>query len=240
MLTQTHRQNPRRQSPQAGSGAAESQRVHAAEHQQARHPGHADLIKHEKQADHKKRQDAGQFPGNSISPRISTSRCWASRRKLLKMRSYTPLPNWPRKSASSTNTIVFLMRGGSGFIHSAGILSQAPGRNNRYFHMPVFSAFAKITPKRNFSGKCRVFTYAMISKCIFPATVFSLFSLCWGAPSAPVLEAPHIIPLPAAMRVQTGESGFSLKNGVRLPEKKSSFQAGGTDFPRQRDQHGPG
>lgn len=59
----------------------------------------------------------------------------------------------------------------------------------------------------------------MISKCIFPATVFSLFSLCWGAPSAPVLEAPHIIPLPAAMRVQTGESGFSLKNGVRLPEK---------------------
>ena len=59
----------------------------------------------------------------------------------------------------------------------------------------------------------------MISKCIFPATVFSLFSLCWGAPSAPVLEAPHIIPLPTAMRVQTGESGFSLKNGVRLPEK---------------------
>ena len=59
----------------------------------------------------------------------------------------------------------------------------------------------------------------MISKCTFSATVFSLFSLCWGAPSAPVLEAPHIIPLPAAMRVQTGESGFSLKNGVRLPEK---------------------
>lgn len=48
----------------------------------------------------------------------------------------------------------------------------------------------------------------MISKCTFSATVFSLFSLCWGAPSAPVLEAPHIIPLPAAMRVQTGESGF--------------------------------
>ncbi len=61
MLTQTHRQNPRRQSPQAGSGAAESQRVHAAEHQQARHPGHADLIKHEKQADHKK----DRMPGNS-------------------------------------------------------------------------------------------------------------------------------------------------------------------------------
>ena len=59
----------------------------------------------------------------------------------------------------------------------------------------------------------------MISKCTFSATVFSLFSLCWGAPSAPVLEEPHIIPLPAAMRVQTGESGFSLKNGVRLPEK---------------------
>ena len=109
--------------------------------------------------------------------------------------------------------------GGSGSIHSAGILSQAPGRNNRYFHVPVFSAFAKITSKRNFPGKCRVFTYAMISKCTFSATVFSLFSLCWGAPSAPVLEAPHIIPLPAAMRVQTGESGFSLKNGVRLPEK---------------------
>ena len=59
----------------------------------------------------------------------------------------------------------------------------------------------------------------MISKCIFPATVVSLFSVCWGAPSAPVLETPHMIPRPAALRAQTGESGFSLKNGVRLPEE---------------------
>lgn len=47
---------------------------------------------------------------------------------------------------------------------------------------------------------------------------FSLSSFCWGAPSAPVLEKPHIIPLPAVMHVKTGETGFSLKNGVRLPE----------------------
>lgn len=46
---------------------------------------------------------------------------------------------------------------------------------------------------------------------------FSLSSLGWGAPSAPVPEAPHIIPQPAAMRVNAGEAGFSLKNGVRLP-----------------------
>jgi hexosaminidase len=47
---------------------------------------------------------------------------------------------------------------------------------------------------------------------------FSLSSLCWGAPSAPVPGTPHIIPQPAAMRVKTGEAGFSLKDGVRLPE----------------------
>ena len=47
---------------------------------------------------------------------------------------------------------------------------------------------------------------------------FSLSSLCWGAPSAPVPGAAHIIPQPAAMRVKTGEAGFSLKDGVRLPE----------------------
>ena len=47
---------------------------------------------------------------------------------------------------------------------------------------------------------------------------FSLSSLCWGAPSAPVPGTPHIIPQPAAMRVKTGKAGFSLKDGVRLPE----------------------
>lgn len=47
---------------------------------------------------------------------------------------------------------------------------------------------------------------------------FCLSPFCWGAASAPVRETPHIIPLPAAMQVKTGEPGFSLKEGVKLPE----------------------
>lgn len=47
---------------------------------------------------------------------------------------------------------------------------------------------------------------------------FSLSSFCWGAASAPVQETPHIIPLPAALQVKTREPGFSLKEGVKLPE----------------------
>lgn len=58
----------------------------------------------------------------------------------------------------------------------------------------------------------------MISKHLLSAMAFSLSSFCWGAPSAPVLETPHIIPRPAAMHVKTGEAGFSLKDGIRLPE----------------------
>lgn len=62
----------------------------------------------------------GSSRGSSINPRISTSRCWASRRKLLNTRSYTPLPNCPRNRASSTNTIVFLMRGEAASLIAAG------------------------------------------------------------------------------------------------------------------------
>ncbi len=58
----------------------------------------------------------------------------------------------------------------------------------------------------------------MISKHLLSAMAFSLSSFGWGAPSAPVLETPHIIPRPAAMHVKTGEAGFSLKDGIRLPE----------------------
>jgi len=57
----------------------------------------------------------------------------------------------------------------------------------------------------------------MIPKRIFTAMAVGLSSLCLGAPSAPVLEEPYIIPQPAAMFIKTGEAGFSLKNGVRLP-----------------------
>lgn len=66
----------------------------------------------------------------------------------------------------------------------------------------------------------------MIFRHLFPVTAFSLSSLCWSAPSAPVFETPHIIPLPAAMRVKPGETGFSLENGIKIPRgNKLSKQA---------------
>lgn len=49
------------------------------------------------------------------------------------------------------------------------------------------------------------------------AMAFILISLCRGTPSAPVQEAPHIIPHPASLEFKTGQSGFSLKDGVKLP-----------------------
>ena len=41
---------------------------------------------------------------------------------------------------------------------------------------------------------------------------------CWGAPSAPVREAPCIIPRPASLEFKAGQPGFALKDGgVKLP-----------------------
>lgn len=68
VLAQAHRQNPRGQNPQPGSGTAQGQRIHTAEHQQAGHAGHAHLIEHEKHADHKQGKDAGQLPRQFDKP----------------------------------------------------------------------------------------------------------------------------------------------------------------------------
>ena len=95
----------------------------------------------------------GSSLGSSMNPRISTSRCWASRRKLLKMRSYTPLPNWPRKRASSTKTIVFLMRGEAASLIGRGYSHRCTGGATAIFIRRPFPAFEKNNRRnRIFSG----------------------------------------------------------------------------------------
>lgn len=59
----------------------------------------------------------------------------------------------------------------------------------------------------------------MTSVHLAAAISFSLSSLCWAAPSARVDEAPHVIPRPASMQASAGQPGFSLKNGIRLPQE---------------------
>lgn len=46
---------------------------------------------------------------------------------------------------------------------------------------------------------------------------FLATSLCWAAPSAPVHEAPYVIPQPVFLDFKSGQPGFSLKDGVSLP-----------------------
>lgn len=58
----------------------------------------------------------------------------------------------------------------------------------------------------------------MISRHIFVSMAFSFSSFCWGASSTRVDETPYVIPRPALMHVNAGQPGFSLKNGVRLPQ----------------------
>ena len=138
VLPQAHRQNPRRQRPQAGSGAAEGQRVHAAEHQQARHPGHAHLIEHEKQADHKKGQDAGQFPGEFNEPAHLHVQMLGVTQEVAENEIIHAASELAQKESQQHKNHRLPDAGGSGFTHRAGILSQVHRRSNRYFYPPAF------------------------------------------------------------------------------------------------------
>ncbi|MCD8062338.1 MAG: beta-N-acetylhexosaminidase [Akkermansiaceae bacterium] len=55
-------------------------------------------------------------------------------------------------------------------------------------------------------------------KHLFLTASSTVAPFCWGAPSAPVREAPYIIPRPASLEFKAGQPGFALKDGgVKLP-----------------------
>lgn len=66
----------------------------------------------------------------------------------------------------------------------------------------------------------------MTSRILPLATAFSMTSFCWAAPSAPVQEAPYIVPKPVSLNWQQSQPGFSLEHGISLPsEHPLSIQA---------------
>ena len=133
VLAQAHRQNPRGQNPQPGSGTAQGQRIHTAEHQQAGHAGHAHLIEHEKHADHKQGKDAGQLPRQFDKPAHLHVQMLGVPQEIAEHQIIHATPELPQEQGQQHKHHRLSDAGGSGITHSGRILSQASGGSNRFF-----------------------------------------------------------------------------------------------------------
>ena len=108
---------------------------------------------------------------------------------------------------------------GSGSIHSAGILSQAPGRNNRYFHVPVFLCICKNNLETEFSRKMpRIYVRYDFQVYLFRHGFQPVFPLLGRPIRSGSRSAPYHSPARRHARPNRRKRVFP-ENGVRLPEK---------------------